>query len=125
MYGRIVFAYILTNIPISIYYVRRLFFVDQPFIEALTELIILGIEIISDMVIFGPMAWCCQVYHSPKKFIPKLQLMLRGHRCIPLKLKLDDLYNRLVRGPKMATTIGPMHPITYSSTVEVCMGICL
>ena len=62
------------------------------------------------------------MYHAPKRFIPKLQLMLRpGKAWLFYKLKYDDLYNRLVQGPKMAVSIGPVESVTYQSSLQVLL----
>jgi len=119
LFGGTIFACILTTIPINIYYIRRTFFAVQPCIQKVAESIVIVIQIISYLIIFTPFAWCCAVYHSPKTFIPKLQSMLHGNQWIIFKLKLNDIFDRLVRGPKIAINIGPTKEITYATSLEV------
>lgn len=45
--------------------------------------------------------------------------MLPGRAWILYKAKYDDLYNRLLQGPKMAISIGPVESVTYQSSLEV------
>ena len=77
------------------------------------------LQVVVAAVILGPLAWCCEQYHSPKKFIPKLQPMLQNLAWIRYKLKYDDLFGQLLSGTKLAVSIGPVEAITYASASEV------
>ncbi|KAJ6221849.1 hypothetical protein RDWZM_000394 [Blomia tropicalis] len=121
LFGHILYSFLLINIPINVYMIRRIFFEEHDFIDQLMSWAISIVQVLLSVVAFGPLAWCNEVYHSPAKFIPSVQPMLRGHNgWLWFQMKYDELYHRLVDdGPQLAINVGPLHPITYMTSFEV------
>ena len=121
LFGYILYSYLLTNLPINVYLLRRNVFEQQELEEQLLIWLVILLQLLASMIVFGPLAWCAEVYHSPEKFIPILQPMLRGPRgWLIYKMKYEDLYHRLIDdGPKLAVSIGPVRAITYMASLEV------
>ena len=118
------YTFLCTNIPINIYIMRRIVFKrDQPWLDVFIAWFVALLQFGGAVAVFLPIAWCNTVYHAPKRFIPRLQFMMAAHyRWLPSKLKYDDLYNRLMHGPKITVAIGPVNAITYWAFIEVCLG---
>lgn len=130
LWGKIIFATICTQIPINIIFVKKLLVaslssenegdVSSPLLH-LIYICVFVFQVFIFAVIFVPLGWCQKVYHSPKRFIPRFLLLSTGNgaRCWRLRLKYDDLYGRLMRGPKIALNVGELHDITYMTAAEV------
>ena len=127
LFGKILFAFLLTNIPVNIYFIRRNLLENPQLIERVCLWIAWLLQIGICCMIIIPAAWCNRVAHSPKDFITNFQLLTtkinnNGNHAggwIMYKLKYEDLYQRLLYGPKLALTIGTVKPITYLSSCEV------
>ena len=142
LFGWVLFAFLFINLPININLIRRNIFTKRlkP-IESLILWFICFIQIFISFIVLCPLAWCCKVYHTPKKFIPSFQLMTiissnqqQSIECnitnqkngwLWYKLKYDDLYQRLLYGPKFAISIGPVKEITYFNSLEVNIRVIL
>ena len=109
----------MTMVPVNIYFVRRIIFITNTAVDNMIIWFIVIIVLLLAFLCLTMLSWCCSVYHSPKKYIPKLQQMMRGPMWRETKLKFDDLYGRLMRGPKVALSIGPLGDITYLGSFEV------
>ncbi|KAH9392167.1 hypothetical protein TYRP_005236 [Tyrophagus putrescentiae] len=76
------------------------------------------------LIIFFPLAtfpWA--LHHSMIKrilFDVQGQMKKGSRKCALLlcKLKVDDLFGRLLRGPKIGCTAGPLGVVTYHSVTE-------
>ena len=121
LFGYVLYAYLLTNIPINVYLIRRNFYKQQDFIDKLMLSLIIFFQMLISLLIYLPLAYGNNVYHSPAKYIPFLQTMLRDRKgWLWYKMKYEDLYHRLVdNGPKLAISIGPVRAITYMTFCEV------
>ena len=120
IFGNVMYAFLWTNIPINIILLRRnLFIQNQAVMDFYLIWLIWLCQLAAAMVFFIPLSWDHAVYHSPKKIIVKLQAMMAGSRWMFTKLKYDDLYNRLISGPKLGVMIGPIDCITYWSSLQV------
>ncbi|KAJ6219640.1 hypothetical protein RDWZM_005452 [Blomia tropicalis] len=121
LFGYINYVFLLTNVPINVYILRRNLFEPQKVLDQIILWTIALVQMLSFLIVFIPPSWCTKVYHSPAKFIPTLLPMLRGSSCwIKYKMKYEDLYHRLIdNGPKLALTIGPVRAITYMTSLEV------
>ncbi|KAJ6219639.1 hypothetical protein RDWZM_005451 [Blomia tropicalis] len=121
LFGYVLYAYLLTNIPINVYIIRRNLYETQEFKDQLLLYVIAFLQLLAAIIVFIPLAWCAKIYHSPAMFIPILQPMLRNqHGWLLYKMKYEDLYNRLIdRGPKLAVSIGTLRAITYMASFEV------
>ena len=111
--------------------------------------LVVAIQLLELVVIFSPMSYTQVVMHRPHKVIPRLQAAMMGREMemkmkiadkgkrksltttttttttttawTRLKLKYDDLYGRLLSGPKLAITIGQLAEVTYFSTYELLL----
>lgn len=121
LWGKIVLATVCTQIPINIIFVRKIAFSGEetPLTLKLVLFLIFAVQLALFGLIFAPLSWCQKVYHSPKKFIPQFLLLTTGSPWRRLRFKYNDLYGRLLRGPKFAISIGPLHAITYFSSLEL------
>ncbi|KAH9390374.1 hypothetical protein TYRP_023125, partial [Tyrophagus putrescentiae] len=126
LWGRLIFGILLTQVPINIVFVKRLFFDQTPALLRLVFAIFFVAQVLIYGIIFLPLSYCTKVYHSPKKIIPQLIQHLTGQNAVAggrrwtlgNALKLDDLYGRLMNGPRFAVFIGSLQPITYLSSLE-------
>ncbi|KAH9405349.1 hypothetical protein TYRP_001197 [Tyrophagus putrescentiae] len=120
LFGDILFVFLLTNMPINIWLIRRLFVLNQTTIDHLLLWTVISCQSAALAIVFWPLAYCQKVFHSPKKWINLFQLKSKGSvRWLRLKLKYDDLFHRLSTGPKMAISIGPIDAITFGTALEV------
>lgn len=118
--GPVLYAFLCTNVPINVYLISRTVLGEQQaWVNLAVYWLIVLLQLAALVAVFAPLAWTSSVFHAPKGFIPKLQIMTRGRYWLPTKLKYDDLYGRLVRGPKMAISVGSVTAITYFTTMEV------
>ena len=125
LWGNVVLATVGTQIPINIVFVKKIVSPgsDQettPLSLKFLLFIIFAIQMGVFAGIFVPLSWCQSQYHSPKKLVHRLMLSTTGSGAWwwTLRLKYAELYGRLVRGPKVAITVGPLHAITYLSSLE-------
>ena len=107
LFGVILFASLLTQVPVNIYLIRNMIFRNPPTLILIFIRIVLCFQTLAGCFTISLLAWENQVYHKPKKWIPNLQTMINGHYWIWYKIKYDDLYNRLVSGVKISITMGP------------------
>ncbi|KAJ6220373.1 hypothetical protein RDWZM_006185 [Blomia tropicalis] len=121
LFGKILYVFLLINIPINVYLIRRNLYRQQDFIDKLMLSLIAFFQLFVSLIVYLPLAYCNKVYHSPAKFIPILQPMLRGQKgWLWYKMKYEDLYHRLVdNGPKLSVSIGPVRAITFMAFCEV------
>ncbi|KAJ6220374.1 hypothetical protein RDWZM_006186 [Blomia tropicalis] len=121
LFGKLLYVFFLINVPINVYLIRRNLYKQQEFIDKLMLSLIAFFQLLVSLVIYLPLAYGNSVYHSPAKYIPFLQTMLRGRKgWLWYKMKYEDLYHRLVdNGPKLAISIGPVRAITYMAFCEV------
>ena len=121
LFGYINYAFLLTNIPINVFILRRNLYEPQLLQDQILLWALTLFQLITFLIVFIPPSWCTKVYHSPAKFIPILQPMLCDSiYWIKYKMKYEDLYHRLIdKGPKLGLTIGPVRAITYMTSFEV------
>ena len=122
LFGYINYVFLLTNIPINVYTLRRNLYVQQMLQDQILLWTLVLIQLLTFLIVFIPPSWCTKVNHSPAKFIPILQPMIQRPNLIwfKYKMKYDDLYYRLIdNGPKLGMTIGPERAITYMTSFEV------
>ncbi|KAH9409889.1 hypothetical protein TYRP_009634 [Tyrophagus putrescentiae] len=120
LFGNVLLCFLLTHLPTNVYLLQRNVFAAPPLFTLLLFWLIIFFQALAAFVVFAPLAWVQTVFHSPRRFIPRLQMLMSGKRRWQLcyKLKYDDLLNRLLHGPKMALTIGTLQPITFYSALE-------
>ncbi|KAH9403380.1 hypothetical protein TYRP_015265 [Tyrophagus putrescentiae] len=128
LFGKVILGTICTQIPINVIFVRKMVLgsseEETPFSLRLLLFVFCFAQLLIFAIIFLPLAWCQKVYHSPKKFIPRLMLLSSSASGSGaswwwrLRLKYNDLYGRLLRGPKFAISVGELHAVTYFSSME-------
>lgn len=124
LFGIILYNFVITNIPVNIYILRRNLFEDPEPVERFMLWVIMYLQILSAFIVFGLLSYGSAVYHKPAKFIPVLQLMMKRSRCwLWYKIKFDDLHFRLLNGPKIGVAVGPVHTVTYRTSLEVYLII--
>ena len=122
LFGYINYAFLLTNIPINVFILRRNLYEPQKFLDQFLLWDICLTQMLTFLIVFLPPSSCTKVFHSPGRFIPILQPMLQNSSSgwIKYKMKYENLYHRLIdNGPKLALTIGPVRAITYMTSLEV------
>lgn len=124
LFGNILLGFLYTQIPMNIIFIRRIVFFTwaDPTLTAILSLVcVIQLEICA--AVFLPFAWCQTVYHSPKKFIPCLQVLTKGQSAwLVTKMKYDDLLKRLLYGSKISISIGPLAEVTYFSSLEFLLS---
>ena len=102
LFGTIMASFLLTHIPANIYVLGKNLFATQQLKDMLYFWLIAFAQVIVWLISISPLVWSNKVYHSPKNFIPKLQIMIMKNPNLRLfKFKYDDLYNRLIQGPQI------------------------
>ncbi|KAH9417095.1 hypothetical protein DERP_013211 [Dermatophagoides pteronyssinus] len=61
-------------------------------------------------------------FHSINKHLPEMQLQLKRSTHLRLKLKYDDLYERLIWGKKIVHTFGTLGNLTFRGLFEAFLG---
>lgn len=115
--GNMVFAFLLTNIPVNIYLCIRLFKVHMQPVETFVFGAFMSIQILFTMVVLLAIAHRHRSIHCIYKWLPRLQFYIRGGNLLH-KLKYDSLLQRLTTGPKYGVTIGPLYTVTRKVIFE-------
>uniref|UniRef100_A0A6P6YA70 Uncharacterized protein LOC113795827 n=1 Tax=Dermatophagoides pteronyssinus TaxID=6956 RepID=A0A6P6YA70_DERPT len=61
-------------------------------------------------------------FHKLNKYLPEMQLQLKRSQHLRLKIKYDDLYERLNHGKKIAHTFGTLGNLTFRGLFEAFFG---
>nr|XP_027196372.1 uncharacterized protein LOC113790867 [Dermatophagoides pteronyssinus] len=61
-------------------------------------------------------------FHSINDYLPAMQLQLKQSKHLRLKIKYDDLYERLIHGKKIAHTFGTLGNLTFRGLFEAFFG---
>lgn len=121
-WGKIILAVIWTQIPINIVFLKKIVSggKETPLSLKLIFIIFCTVQLCIFTLMFAPLSWCQKVYHSSKKLLPRMMIMTTGSGpwWWTLRFKYNDLYGRLMGGPKFAMSVGPLHAITYLSSIE-------
>lgn len=119
LFGNVLLVFLLIHIPTNIYLLQQNAFASPPFLTMLILWLVILAQCVAAIIVFLPLAWMTKVFHSPNKFILKLQMLMKGKQWLTYKFKYDDLFNRLHQGPKNAIFIGNFQAITFSTALEV------
>ena len=117
--------FLFTNSLPNVYLCTRLLLDQLTPVERLTFGLIFSGQTMATLIIFFPLAtfpWA--LHHLMIKrilFDVQGQMKKGSRKCALLlcKLKVDDLFGRLLRGPKIGCTAGPLGVVTYHSVTEV------
>lgn len=120
LFSWIMYGFLNTNVPINVYLISSSTVGrEEPLMHVYLYWWCIVLQLLAFTFSFIPLAWCCSVFHKPRKSIPTLQGMIKGHFWMDSKLKYDTLYGRLLSEPKLAITVGPLVAITFMSTFDV------
>ncbi len=128
LFGGVLLAFICTHLPVNVFLLRRNILLSNSSVVGDTiPWVIIYFQLAAAVIVFAPLAWCAEVYHAPKRFIPRLMGVMgrnssdkhtKPSRWLLMQMKYDDLYGRLTRGPKIAINIGPVESITFLTALE-------
>lgn len=132
LWGKITLGTVLSQVPINVVFVKKIVYRHEQSAEnslALNLLfsLIVAVQGLVLVFIFAPLGWAQKISHSPEKFIPRLMLLLntatkngaKSSRWLSTVFKYNDLYGRLLRGPKIGASVATLYTITYLSFFEV------
>lgn len=123
LFGRILLAYLITNVPLNIGCIFQLAFGNKSYQPYSFQTFILQMVIFyqfwAAVTVFYPSAWSSAKMHEPSKMMPLMVEMINESH-LTTKLKVDDLFLRLTWGPKLASQVGPIRQVTYQTSFEVC-----
>ncbi len=119
IFGSVMFAFMGTNIPINVYMIKICLYKPIFSVDLAMMATVFLVQSVAACSVFVLLAYSCKKFHSPKKVLLRVMMVLEGQRWLMLKMKFNDLYYRLNYGVKIAITVGPLHGITYFSALEV------
>ena len=121
-WSQALYYYALVSIPINVLFMCELIFEDMPAHTEFVFILIALIHAISGLIPFITLAHVSSAFHKIKDYIPAMQLQLNRSTHLRMKLKYDDLYERLMSGKKIAFTFGYLGNLTYRGLFEAFLG---
>jgi len=122
VFGPVMFCFMLTNVPINVYLISRFLLKPNFAFEFFITCIAFITQLLAINVTMTTLAANCKIMHSPIRFIPALQQVVRARESLQLKLRFLELYSRLSTGsPQYGISIGELHTITPMKIYEVFM----
>ncbi|KAH9417092.1 hypothetical protein DERP_013208 [Dermatophagoides pteronyssinus] len=121
-WSQALYYYALISIPINITLMCELIVED---LIPETKLLFIAITVMHAVtgsfpfILFADMS---NNFHAIKDYLPALQLQLKRSTHLRLKLKYDDLYERLLTGKKIAFTFGTLGELTFRGLFEALLG---
>ncbi|XP_046912905.2 uncharacterized protein LOC124493842 [Dermatophagoides farinae] len=122
VWSQALYYYALVSIPINVTFMCELIFEDLIKETQLLFVFLMFMHAITGLIPLIILADVSKDYHAIKKNIPAMQLQLKRRKDLRLKLKFDDLYERLVDGKKIAYTFGYLGVLTYRGLLEAFLG---
>lgn len=121
MFATVLLLFICNHLPINVYLLRRIVLIGiEDKIDNAIIWFLIAFQTCAAFIIFAPLAWSSWVHHRPKGFMSKLGFLLsKDNRWFVLQMKFDDLFGRLVSGPKVAVSIGNLKPVTTKTALDV------
>ncbi|KAH7645312.1 hypothetical protein DERF_013825 [Dermatophagoides farinae] len=121
-WSQALYYYALVSLPINVLFMCELIFEDMPAQTQFVFILISLIHAISGLLPFMTTAHVSSAFHKIKDYIPAMQLQLNRSTHLRMKLKYDDLYERLMSGKKIAFTFGYLGNLTYRGLFEAFLG---
>ena len=120
--SRPLYYFALFSIPINVLFMCELIVEDIPAQTEFVFILIALIHVITGLIPFITLAHVSSAFHKIKDYIPAMQLQLNRSTHLRMKLKYDDLYERLMHGKKIAFTFGYLGNLTYRGLFEAFLG---
>ena len=121
-WSQALYYYALVSIPINVSFVCILIVENLPIQTQLLFVSVTLIHALTGMIPFLTLAHVSKLCHAIRKHIPVMQLQLNQSKHIRMKIKFDDLYERLMFGKKIAFTFGYLGDLTFRGLFEAFMG---
>nr|XP_027201847.1 uncharacterized protein LOC113795823 [Dermatophagoides pteronyssinus] len=121
-WSQALYYYALISIPINVTIMCELIVED---LLPETKLLIIMIAIVHGITGSFPFLLAANMssdFHSIKDYLPAMQLQLKRSTHLRLKLKYDDLYERLITGRKISYTFGTLGNLTFRGLFEAFLG---
>nr|XP_027203121.1 uncharacterized protein LOC113797017 [Dermatophagoides pteronyssinus] len=118
VWSQLFFFIALFGIPIKVTIMSELIVEDLPIQAQLLFIFVATIHTSTSFITFMSLAKVSDDFHQIKKQIPSLQFRLKHNQHLRLKLKYDDLYERLMFGRKICYTIGYLGNLTFRGLFE-------
>ncbi|KAH7645333.1 hypothetical protein HUG17_0871 [Dermatophagoides farinae] len=116
VWSQALYYYALVSIPINVTFMCELILEDLP---KKTRFLFLGLTALH---VLAALAHVTSAFHKIKDYIPAVQVQLNRLTHLRMKLKYDDLYERLTHGKKIAYTFGYLGDLTYRGLFEAFLG---
>nr|XP_046914138.1 uncharacterized protein LOC124494896 [Dermatophagoides farinae] len=120
--SRPLYYFALVSIPINVLFMCELIVEDIPAQTQFVFIVMSSVHAITGLIPFITLALVSSAFHKIKDYIPAMQLRLNRSTHIRMKLKYDDLYERLMFGKKIAFTFGYLGDLTYRGLFEAFLG---
>ncbi|XP_075677402.1 uncharacterized protein LOC113797018 [Dermatophagoides pteronyssinus] len=118
IWSKTFYHFALVSIPINVSIMSELLVENLPIQTQLLFIFVAIIHAISLLVPFMSLAKVSDDFHQIKNQIPSLQFRLKHNQHLRLKLKYDDLYERLMFGRKICYTFGYLGNLTFRGLFE-------
>lgn len=118
LWSRVALSFLCTMLPPNVYLLTRITFERLETFEATIIWTILIGQTIATCLVLYPMASFCSVIHSSAKYLVGVQVAI-GPNYLSHKLKYDNLFGRLLRGPQYGDTIGPLKAVNFETILTV------
>lgn len=120
LWSRVALSFLCTMLPPNVYLLLTITFERlQPFEAVVITTVLVGQSIATGLVLW-PMASFVSVVHNSARYLVAVQMAIGPH-FLSHKLKYDDLFGRLVRGPLYGVTIGPFHSVNFETIFKVLL----
>ena len=87
-------------------------------------LLLMSLQFSLTFLSFLALAYANRLFHRSKKILPSTQFCLKSARHLRIKLKLNEIYERLTSKRAYGTMAGPKVTITYFWMYKVALGYC-
>ena len=121
-WSQALYYYALVSIPVNVTLLCIIIVEDLPGQLESVYILITLIHAITGLIPFLTAAQVSSAFHKIKDYIPAMQIQLNRSTDLRMKLKYDDLYERLMFGKKIAFTFGYLGDLTYRGLFEAFLG---
>ena len=121
LWSEIFYSLSLVSIPINIIFMLELIFEDLPQQTRWLFIFLTIIHASPLLICYLSLAKVSFDFHRIKDHIPSMQLQLKYNQHLRIKLKYDNLYERLMFGRKICYTFGYLGNLTFRGLFEGCL----